>query len=128
MQWRSGMDYETQNSNITQFLIIAAGLIFASLGLFMITSIHTWQVFSAWLPLALIAIGLILMSARTYSSLLGAFFMAVGGAIWLHEASLSNFPTLTSAIDWTFVVGGCLMVLLSLVAIWRKRYSRRIHI
>jgi len=108
-----------------QYLMLTVGFIIMSLGLFMVTNIHALDFFDVWLPLGLLLVGLIMLSSKTYPLTIGATFLLLGAALWLHQTWIVQYPALTIAIDWTFVVVGLFVICGSIGAILLKWSSHR---
>ncbi len=101
--------------SLQNFFFIGIGLALFLLGGFMVTDIHTWQVFAAWLPLSFLMAGIVLLSSKKYSVWLGALLLATSGLMWFHDYGLENFPNITHMIDWSLVVVGGLIVSLTVL-------------
>lgn len=101
----------------TMYIFIVGTILFL-LGGFMVTDVHTWQVFENWLPLSLLVVGVILISSKIYSVWTGTLFIAISGLIWFHGYGLSHFTDLTRFIDWSLVIVGGTAIMLGMARVF----------
>lgn len=110
-------------------VLLIVGSLLLMAGIFMVTSIHTWEIFSVWLPPLLVVMGILLLGTESYSTTAGVLFILTGVLIWLHEVGISYLPHLTYAIDWLFVISGGSIVSFTLAKIIDSKRQRgsRLH-
>jgi hypothetical protein len=107
--------------------VIFIGVVMMLLGGFMVSDVHTWTVFSVWLPFAALTVGILLLGSKTYSTSLGIMFLVFAGLIWLHQSGVIMFPLVTAIIDWAFVVLGAATIAVSVLDLRQKRPESRVR-